>query len=278
MPDPAPVPLSYGHQAPIWRRRKTIILVFLLLGLVGGGYFAWQPARNWYAHWQYQRQAMRWYNAALNWSEPSTKLKYSENPADFNAPGAGTTTLYDEDGNAVSVPMYTGTTKSKHFGGSFVERPPRFGHGGVCLTALPEQFLLFAHGRTTKAGLSRLIAIGDPYFGGRKLRLYVEQIEIFRGKPTTMRGEPEDVDMTGICGPGEIRLYAGQPDPNDPAKFSIPFEARGRKGWIDGIFTPGRSFSSDPKNAGIEQEANSRVSFSIRMAPVTTTQPASTRA
>ena len=35
--------------------------------------------------------------------------------------------------------------------------------------------------------------------------------------------------------PFPLRIFAGQPDPDDPARFTIPYELRGHRGTITGI-------------------------------------------
>ena len=35
--------------------------------------------------------------------------------------------------------------------------------------------------------------------------------------------------------PFPLRIFAGQPDPDDPARFTIPYELRGHRGTITGV-------------------------------------------
>jgi hypothetical protein len=263
-----PVRLSYGRQAPAWRRRKTIISTVLALGVLAGAYFSWTPVNNFFERRAYRREAQRWYTAALTWSEPPTKLKYTENPAD--APNGKFDRSYGRSG----ATTYTGY---RAFGSGFVERLPLFtGDGMPILSGTPDQVMLFMHQRTTREGLSRLISVSNPRFDGNLLRMQIDQIGPLKGEYRILRGGGCELDMTGICGPGEIRLFAAQPDPTDAAKFSIPFEARDVKGFIDGEFVPGAWSSTDLALQKIEKEANSQVKLTIRMNA--TTQPATTRA
>lgn len=218
-----------------------------------------------YERWSQRREIAAWYAAAQAWSEPSTKLKYTEDPAD--APNGKFDRSYGRTGG-------TAFTGFKAFGETPMERLPYFNSEGQLFLAGgrgTDSVMLLLHSRTTSAGLTRLIAIDRPSFDGNLLRLNVSQIGPLNGDYRILRGGATEVDMTGIAGPGEIRLYAGQPGLQNRSRFSIPFEARGRRGYIDGVFKPGSSSSPDPENARIEQEANSTIAFSIRTEA--TTQP-----
>jgi hypothetical protein len=257
------VELSYGRQAPVYRRRKTILLALLLIGVIAGGYFAKPRVEYAYYMWNYRRDAARWYAASLTWVEPPTMLKYTENPAD------GRNGTFDR---AYRKQGSTTRTGYQSFGGAFVERLPLFyGDGRPALTGSPDQVMLIMHQRTTADGsIKRLIAVSNPRFDGNNLGLQIDQIGALNGEYRVLRGGHRKIDMTGIAGPGEIRIFAGQPDPADISRFSIPFEARGQTGFIDGVFQLGRSFSKDPAQAKIEAEANADVALSIRMAPAAT--------
>lgn len=262
----SPVELAYGRQAPVYRRRKTILLALLLIGVIAGGYFAKSRVEHAYYMWNYRREAARWYAASLTWREPPTKLKYTENPAD--ARNGTFDHAYRKQGS-------TTRTGYQSFGGAFVERLPLFyGNGRPALSGSPDQVMLVMHQRTTPDGsITRLIAVSNPRFDGNNLGLQVDQIGTLNGEYCVLRGGYRKIDMTGVAGPGEIRIFAGQPDPADPSRFSIPFEARGQAGFIDGVYQLGPSFSKDPSQAKIEAEANVHVALSIRMAPPAT-QPA----
>jgi hypothetical protein len=71
------------------------------------------------------------------------------------------------------------------------------------------------------------------------LTFQFKQIGASGGSYAWLRGDRVSIDMAGVCGPGEIRLYAGQADEKDASRFAIPFEARGVRGWIDGQFVGG---------------------------------------
>jgi hypothetical protein len=264
--DPAPITLGYGRQAPAWRRRRIIVPIVIVAAVLVAGWMTWSRVAAWYELWSYRREAARWYAAACNWSEPPRKLKYTENPAD--AQGGKFVHSYRVSGSNV-------TTGSESYGGSPVERLPLFtGDGKPILAAAPDEAMLFMHLRTNAHGLTRLIAVEKPVFDGKILRFPFNEIGLLKDDYRILRGGTVELDMTGIAAPGEIRIFAGQPDPKDASRFSIPFEARGRRGYFDGVFTVGPHFSKDPASAKVEEEMNSVVELTMQMAP-TSTQPAS---
>jgi hypothetical protein len=254
-----PIQLDYGRNPPRWRRRKVWIKATILLAVALSALVTWRHARQWYYQWAYRREAARWYAQAANWVEPPTKLKYTENPSDF----AGKSPRFYSVRSSPKIAFMS-------FGGSPVEHLPLFDTTGrPILAASPDEAMLLMHERTTPAGLTRLIAVRKPFFEGNKLRFPFDTIGLLNKDYRCLRGGTVTLDMTGICGPGEIRIFAGQPDPADKSRFAISFEARGRRGYFDGVFTAGRSVSKDPASVKIEQEMNSVVELTVRMEPAT---------
>jgi hypothetical protein len=183
-----------------------------------------------------------WYKLACNWTEPATDLKYSENPAD--APAQGFLNRYwfftpeqlqkiwaANNGRMPAVPPGTPQIRFGYFNLRPVDKLPMF-YGQEPMS------LLFSHERTSTAGVMRLLVIYSPAFEGTLLRLQSMQMNTYSRKDAPWQGNAVHVQMKDICAPGEIRLYAGQVDKKDASRFSIPFEARGRHGWIDGVYDP----------------------------------------
>jgi hypothetical protein len=260
---PSQFQLEYGRQAPIWRRRKLIAIVVGIVVIGLGLVLSWRRLSDVYELWCYRREARTWYELGATWVEPPTRLKYTENPAD--APDGHFVRSYGRS----SAGPFTGFAS---FGGGKVDRLPLFnGAGKPILAGSPDEVMLFAHLRTNEAGLTRLICVHAPHFHGSKLGIDVAQIGLLNGEYRIIHGNYMQMEMSGMCGPGEIRLYAGQPDPADPSRFSIPFEARGRSGHINGIFKAGETSASDPASARIEMEINANVELTIHLDA--TTQP-----
>jgi hypothetical protein len=195
-----------------------------------------------------------WYRLASNWNEPAATLKYSENPADM--PVSGILPEHERlQGYAVGA-----ADKLKEF--NAMDRtgvwPPKVLPDGVRYIkavnlnlgpvdfvpvyhangskALMDEPQIFAHERTSTSGVTRLVTVSSPGFMDSLLTFQFKQIGPSGSTYAWLRGDRVSIDMTGICGPGEIRLYAGQADEKDASRFSIPFEANGKRGWIDGQF------------------------------------------
>jgi hypothetical protein len=255
-----PIQLDYGCSPPRWRRRRTWITAAILVVVALSVLTTWRHAKQWYHQWVYRREAARWYAQAANWVELPTKLKYTENPID--APRGKFLRSYSVAGSP--------NIGFKSFGGSSVERLPLFDASGrLFLAASPDEVMFFMHERTTANDVTRLIAINDPHFAGDYFGVNCNVIGLLNGDYRVLRGGWRRLDMTAICGPGEIRVFAGQPDPKDRSRFSIPFEAHGRRGWIDGVFKPGPGVFNDPAKARSYADENSNIELSIRMESAT---------
>ncbi|HEX8341186.1 MAG TPA: hypothetical protein VF624_09780 [Tepidisphaeraceae bacterium] len=98
--------------------------------------------------------------------------------------------------------------------------------------------LAFAHARSA-GGREHLVAIrvnGDnlrPANG--RLQLTVNAFAAPAGKPLPA-GTPHLIDLgpAGEVGQARLSVFAGQPDPNDPAVFFIPLEIQGQPGRLTG--------------------------------------------
>ena len=263
MPDaPAPIPLPYARHSATRRPLRITVLFLSLLCLAVAAWITVPKIHRYIDHRLYVRHNHRWYAAAATWSQPPDTLKYTENPAD--APPGGFVLRYQYPNTRAPVGF-------QGFGGSPVEKMPVLITGGrQALVGGPSHGHLFMHERTTSAGRKRLLVVHQPAFEGNVLHLRVEQVALHRGVYRTVWSFAESIDLTGVAGPGEIRLYAGQPDPADPSRFAIGFEARGRRGRLLGAFEPGTSLSDDPHQARAEADANRRVKFTVQLDPPTT--------
>jgi hypothetical protein len=267
---PPQLQLEYGRHAPPWRRRRPIIIAAVVLALATALWLCWPQIDRVYQTWLYHRELRAWYQLTQTWQEPPTKLKYTENPAD-----AGPSGKFERSYGTTAAGPFTGYMA---YGGGTVDRLPLFTSTGQPMLAREPRdvmMMLFVHSRTNTAGLTRVIGINHPHFEGSKLMVDVDQIGPNpKGDPALLRAGWAQLDMTGICGPNEIRIYAGQADAKDPSRFTIPFEARGRTGHIDGVFQPGETFSKDPAAAQIEALANADVHLSVHLDAIPATKPA----
>jgi len=238
-----PVPLVY-QQAHLPRWRQWPRWPWVCAAIIAAAWIAHETLWPRWRHWQREHERslgeQQWYRSVAQHVDPPTKLKYSEDPAD--APPGGFTDSYCTDDSAAQSQGFV------CFGGTQADYCVRHLTGWSPVCGVREMVNLFTHERTTSSGVTRLVVVGIPRFHNGKLSLSWQQIAVRGGFCRDLNSDSIELDMTGICGPGEIRLYAGQPDPAVASKFSIPFAARGRSGCIDGVFVeqPARSFFGEP--------------------------------
>jgi hypothetical protein len=249
---PAPHQLNYGSQPPSFKRWLRLFSVCVVVLAIGwAGWFASESIRRWYVRRQYQRMADKWYVLAANHVDTPPVLKYTDDPID--APAGGFTSLVGG----------LGFRKNQD---PTVDRIPMFnGNGDPILTS--DWRIVFTQERTNSIGLKRLLIVDMTSWMGNNIDLQVYQVaRSSRQMPGMIgleNGRGTRVNMTGFATPGSLRLFSGQADRTDPAKFYIPFESHGRRGRIYGTFVAGLSFSKDPKMASLESEINSTVKWTI---------------
>ena len=223
----AALPLTYEQRAAAWRRPRLWLLVATVVALVLSWQLLYPQVRYWESERRRRRWESRWYAASLRHVDPPTKLKYTENSADA-PPGGFVHKYWFETGHTVGYQSYGGTL--------FDDKPHHF-TGWSPVGSLPGEVNLFSHERTSSEGDSALLIVSDPRFQQDGLAVPWQLVGMRDGWPVTLDQNMELLKTAGIVDPHEIRIYAGQPDPNDRSRFGIPFEARGRRGWIDGVFT-----------------------------------------
>jgi hypothetical protein len=259
----APIPLAYAGRTARWRRAKPWVGGALVLALMLGAAWVQQWLLPELRYREKQRQRSRWerqwYASCAGHLQPIGTLKYSEDPTD--APAGGFADHYVLDYH-VSPPLEQGFVS---FGGAQWDATVCHFTGWSPVCYVPGMVNLFIHERTTKSGVTRLIVVGGrPWFEDGKLCFGWQQIAVRKGFCRDLNAGNVRLDMTGICKPGEIRIFAGQPDLVDASRFSIPFQARGRRGWIDGVFT------SQPRpeyaDSSTDFDWDCGVKFSVRRA------------
>ena len=135
--------------------------------------------------------------------------------------------------------------------------------GGV-----PGEFIAFAGSRSAPAGGPRLVVVGGMMASwsshgwhsgihvivdaGRTLQLLAAVIE-----PGSLASPPKAVGRPapalGIeVRPGDrLRLYAGQPDPADPSRFTIDYDCNGVRGTLIGTLGPNDTVTLTPSDPSL---------------------------
>jgi hypothetical protein len=222
--------LEYAPPTPRWRRRPGLwLFVAVIVSLILAQQTLWPMAKSWERRRQRSLGDKQWYANVRHYTAPPTKLKYSEDPADIPA-GGSSGEYYPLSANYDQRQAYI------VFGGPPADATVVHFTGWSPVASVPFRANLFIHERTTRSGVTRLIVLPGARFEDGNLVVGWQQIGMRDGLCTELNGDDVKLDFSSICGPGEIRIFAGQPDRNDPSRFSIPFQARGRSGWIDGEF------------------------------------------
>lgn len=266
MTHPDPTPLSYGRRAPVHRRRWFVLLACLTL--FGGACLAsWAGWRHVGEPWARERARLRevarekarvqalkqqW----MTYREPADRAVFVE-PADLSGRLQQAGNYYATGaGPIANLPACRKAWPFGPAGGGLGFAGAQHG-----LRARDgEEAVLFLHHRKTPAGHNRVVlldvrgierklASGRP--NGRFLWLCATIVDLnaWSGVPlpvnvNPMFAPPPDPAIRG----GTIwtfppdwerfqkpmRLFAGQPDPDDLTHFTIGYEYDGRRGTIDG--------------------------------------------
>jgi hypothetical protein len=113
---------------------------------------------------------------------------------------------------------------------------------------------VMSHYRTTPAGERRVVAVfvGMPYRDRRLVWLHSAQYApaSWTGNAQVTRLDlgHDDSFSFGLKPTDRLRLFAGQPDPKNPSRFTIGYELNGVPGTIEGTFG---------QNGGVELKTTS---------------------
>src|SRR5687767_1551538 len=243
--DVGPAPLVYAPP-PRWHRRRRFrvaLLAVLVLGLAGAGW-RWGPAG-----WKHA-QFLHWQRQCLAYSPPPDLVVYETDPTRAAAliQKPGYTSVAQLGGPPIAVYTPRCWSEAMRLGGVPVTNTG-FGAGGPGAT-------LFLHERTTPSGVRRLVAVHAPAGGAAVVALPIPAPVVVQPATLTagpsVRGAVAKVQLkltfptpsgsfTVLSSPPgtTTRFFAGRPDPANPSRFTIPFEAGGSRGEIEGFLDDG---------------------------------------
>jgi hypothetical protein len=246
MPTPPPpssaLPLEYAPAPLRWRKRVRFIL--LMLFLIGSAFCAWR----WGPYAWHQSKLLYWQRRCINFSQSPDIAVYEEDPA------AAATLLKDssyspyplnrvKDPNdqshrvtaAVFIPLCWNKLSALNV------NPPPFPANSIA--GSPEA-IIFLHERTSPAGHHRLVGVN---YGPEATTFQPAFLEgynyyTFAGTPATWtkpitfarRFFVIDIISGFPIHPPLVRIYAGQPDPNDSSHFTIRYQIWGQEDVLDG--------------------------------------------
>ena len=207
--------LGYGRARPRRRRWWAWGLLVAALVLAAAGYRYRQPLWAKATFLAFERRC-------LTYARPAEFAVFSELPEDVRdfparepQPAAGRYQVFPARREYVAHVYFTPDVWAQH---------------PLCRWE-PGPALL--HARRTPGGKSRLVGV-DLSPMGEFLALYPRVI-VPAGLTTTSRGILNRFDLFMVRSPDDrVRVFAGQPDPNDASHFTIAYEVNGTPGVIDG--------------------------------------------
>jgi hypothetical protein len=223
--------LEYGV-IPSPKRGKQIRLAFgicvLVVLLLVGGVFAWVKVKTYLYFRGVYRAALADQQKCMNFTAPPDKVMYEEDPvsADKVLTSGGTDYRRVQKQSGVGFQLLV------------------FGHR----YAMPfgtEDALVFLHERSAKGGTPRLVAIDYVHADAfdeantKKERIFFSNVwDVANGSKLPQRFHMfsnAGVPLLAKLHKGQkLRLYAGQPDDDDPSHFTIRYEVEHQSGMIDG--------------------------------------------
>jgi hypothetical protein len=216
------VQLDYGH-ASRWRRRKIPVWLALFLLMLPCGIAAARYGRPWLEHRAYLRAQQR----CLDYSALKDQLVFEQGPGVQNhplPPRFQAVPYWSKGHKPVGGPIGFMPAAWEAVGG---ERP------GIA----------FMHSRKTTSGIERLIIIAFSSMGDQRKSNYGDvSTNEYVGRPATsdLNSRIKWTEETTFCifasRDEHLRVFAGEPDPQDPSRFTIPYALDGSRGVIEGKF------------------------------------------
>ena len=224
-------PIDYAPPAPWHRRRRwrrAITALALVAALAAGLRFGPRAGRR--------ARVLYWQHQCMTFMLPADQIVYDDTPAGLNAL-AGRPGYTQVDGRLGRVP--------------FGPRPHPPGMLAAChepacyatfaslcnpISGSDSGAVVFLHERISHTGLRRLVAVQTAptrFLWDRFDELYGRRVSTYAAAgwwPDAVAGRRwfRDVSSGPMVGnPPTLRIYAGQPDPADPARFSVRYEVGG---------------------------------------------------
>ena len=244
------VQLDYGQRSKV-RRRRTVVGLLLMAAVAGALWTAWHIGEPAWQRYRARAEVARWLKQCLNDSAGKDVVAYEGDPDRAEL-------LMNRAGYVTIVP--------------YLPHPGRRYVMAACRVPIHWYYLSMPVGSAWSPGRP---FISDPVLflhalqtTSARQRLVVVQSQLyFRGPPFATEAtlcartfDPEvpfgsrPLEMSRWIGPtitarwGEehkwLRIFAGQPDPNDPSHFTIEYEADGKRGVIDGWLRDSQTHSN----------------------------------
>jgi hypothetical protein len=259
MTAPDPPQLDYAQRSLVSRmapRRLVVYAIALATALTIA--LAYEPAVRRVDRWRARRAFLAREAPCLTYAAPADRVVYEEDPARAAA-------LAARDPAYVLVTAFDLPTSSPlqlpgQMPVQYAERLWAEYHDGTAVAGRsPPRTVAFLHERLSKSGRRGLVAVEvsaqvhqvSAGRWGMFRALVANRFEpgamAYTGPTPTQEVLHIDVDAVRPPGPpprdrpepfhipAPLRLYAGQPDPNDTSRFTIAYELQGVRGEIVGV-------------------------------------------
>ncbi len=243
-PSSAALQLEYGTAPPPWRKR--IVRILLALAFIAILAFAWRFGPFCW----HQTKLLYWQRQCMNFTLSPDTVVYEEDPIAaavlLHVPNYSPYVLYRGEGsnNHPTIVQAAALFPSCwHTLGTFVGQPIAthfsFGPGGGGAGAI-----IFLHERISPSGHRRLVCVHYAPDTPTFVQSFIEgyNYDTSAGLPATWTKPLTFARRLYVLGvlsgfprhPPLVRTYAGQPDPNDPAHFTIRYQMWGQEDVLDG--------------------------------------------
>jgi len=226
-----PAQLEYAPAAPFLRRKRirriALLLIFSTLVIAGWRYGG--PVIRQARLLNVQRQC-------LAYAPSADRIASSDDPADLAALSTlpDHRVLVNQNGarpNHPRIVAYAPRCWNDFTSASF----PLLNH-------LRTAAIVFCHERTSRSGVRRLVVVERgtawPHYPYNPLNLDVLLVEPASpmGRPIDRTPVYPDIFYTGATAieTAALRIFAGQPDPADPARFTIRYQVAGHEHLVEG--------------------------------------------
>jgi hypothetical protein len=233
---PSAGPLDY---APAPRKRRWVYRVMVASLLLGLALVAWR----WGPSWWRRAEILYWQDQCLQFSLSPDAVVYEEDPTEAGALLAGnpkyhTYPLQRRSSPQAAPSLATAAALDVSDWDRLTSMLPGF-HPSLLKPAI-----IFLHERISPAGHRRLVCVRYGPSGDTFSAQFIQSLncDTFTVTPGTWRQPPiytpqgwaYDVLTVWPRKPPLVRVFAGQPDPADPAHFTIRYRIWGQEDVLDG--------------------------------------------
>jgi hypothetical protein len=209
------LPLDYAPPKRVMTRRRIVLMV-ASCALAAMAVAAWR----WHEPVISRIQYLKLQRACMNYSAPPDQLMFTADPAEAKRLAA----IGGE---------YHGVYVPGHFDDVAGYQPLVLAKLRANILGPPSN-LIFMHARRGASGDKRLVLITiDSTNGGTAFELFgciIKPVGVFGSENLNWFASAEEL----FHPKKSLRVFAGQVDPNDESKFTIPFEMDGTSGVVDG--------------------------------------------